>query len=516
MDQPLIPASSLIDPDDLQTRLQTLRQVQRPRYGRLWSYYANPMRVTGQVCNGSDRPYRQGQEWGLPTRITGRGGRADESGQTARKEIVIENDIAWRVETSVDYLFGQTVSIASDSPDPDRRAVITELLRRIIEHNGGIRFLQQLSLLGAIYGFIDVLVKLETPPDPSASSDPASASSPDSTLQTPDPGATVIRSLDPALERIARMVRLEIVEPARAVPILSPRDWREVIGYVQHYELPRPRVAPRRQNNAGWLDRLRTAGRESPDRRPTTIPVIEIITPDRWQRIEDGRIVAMGINSLGRIPLVHMQNTAVPFAYEGNSDVEALIPLQDELNTRLSDRANRIALQSFKMYLGKRINDFASLPVGPGRMWSTDDDQAQVQEFGGDAHCPSEESHLTDLREAMDKTSGVSPIAAGAIKGRIGRLTSAAALRITLLSLLARTERKRTTYGAAIEAMCELSLAWLDHAGLFPNTPSERRIELNWPSPLPQNDVEKLEEAEIKQRLGIPREVVLQELGYGS
>ena len=66
----------------------------------------------------------------------------------------------------------------------------------------------------------------------------------------------------------------------------------------------------------------------------------------------------------------------------------SLIPLQDELNTRLSDRANRIAMQSFKMYLGKHIENFADLPVTPGRMWSTDNADADVIEFGGDSACP--------------------------------------------------------------------------------------------------------------------------------
>jgi hypothetical protein len=144
----------------------------------------------------------------------------------------------------------------------------------------------------------------------------------------------------------------------------------------------------------------------------------------------------------------------------------------------------------------------------------TDNEQAQIQEFGGDSSCPSEEAHVADVREALDKSSGVTPIAAGALKNRIGRLTSAAALRITLLALLSKTDKKRTLYGAGIERMCELALRWLDCAGVFKTTPEERRIELHWPSPLPENEIEKLQEAEIKLKLGVQREVVLRELGY--
>jgi hypothetical protein len=108
----------------------------------------------------------------------------------------------------------------------------------------------------------------------------------------------------------------------------------------------------------------------------------------------------------------------------------------------------------------------------------------------------------------------VTPIAAGAIKNRIGRLTSAAALRVTLLALLSKTDKKRTLYGAGIERMCELALKWLDTAGVFATAPQERRVELSWPSPLPENEMEKLTEAEAKVRLGVDRAVVLRELGY--
>ena len=202
---------------------------------------------------------------------------------------------------------------------------------------------------------------------------------------------------------------------------------------------------------------------------------MEIITANSWRRYENGKIVAQGSNSLGRVPLVHIQNTAVPFSYSGASEVEPLIPLQDELNTRLSDRAHRITMQSFKMYLGKGIENFDKLPVAPGRMWVSDDADADVIEFGGDASSPSEDAHLADLRDAMDKASGVTPIAAGAIKDKIGNLTSAAALRVTLQALIAKTEKRRTCYGMAIGQMCELALAWLDRAGLFATMPEERR-----------------------------------------
>ncbi len=587
----------------LQRNLDRLNSTDALRYRRLWAYYRNPMRIVAVDAddNGATRPYRQAQEWGLPSRITGVRATSDidsgieATGEIARKEVVIENDIGWRVDTMVDSLFGKSLTLTSAAPDTNRRAMLSELLRLILAQHGGVSFLQQMALIGGVYGFVDILVKLDRasltdlspidraalssctgiadlgqPPvcdeqrDDGKTSDifpaaeiPASATG-DGAADEFDAASTPVPLLpvtglvqaddrpnsdsQPArsissdvLARIAKLIRLEIVEPARALPVVSHTDINTIDAYAQTYALPRAAATtsqaprPTRSFKARWIDRVRRSatgllGARDPDMKrrdlsrvssvENDIQILDLLTPDAWYRYEDDTLVASGANSLGVLPLVHVQNVAEPFAYEGASDVEPLVPLQDELNTRLSDRAHRIALQSFKMYLGKGIEGFTDLPVTPGRMWETDNADANVIEFGGDAACPSEDAHIAEVREALDKTSGVTPIAAGAIKGRIGRLTSAAALRITLQALLNRTEKKRTTYGAAIERMCELSLAWLDVAGVLTTTAAERRIEINWPSPIPQNESELLEQAEAKLRVGVSREIVLRELGY--
>jgi hypothetical protein len=153
--------------DQIEQRVESLVSCERPRYQRLWAYYRNPMRVIGSAAGSQDRPYRQAQEWGLPYRITGAraasaiGSIDNDIDAAARKEVVIENDIGWRIETIVDYLFGKPLVLRSAAPDPARREAIGELLRHILAANGGILFLQQLALLGSVYGFVDVLVKFD-------------------------------------------------------------------------------------------------------------------------------------------------------------------------------------------------------------------------------------------------------------------------------------------------------------------------------------------------------------------
>lgn len=537
----------LAEPGLLADAIARLLGPQRVRLERLWAYYRNPTRPSDVLDpSTSDRPYRQAQEWGLPPRITGAvsgTGVFDASplDDIARKEVVIENDIGWRIDMMVDFLFGRPIVINSAAADADRARMIETLLRHILASNGGLAFLQQIALLGAVYGSVDVLVKyvpesaddpartacatqllgdstsanqfdLKPKPDLSGAlpSVPASASaSGDESSPSHDSGQDESETARAsALQRLARMIRFEIVEPARALPLLDPSDCRCASAFATVYQVERP---VKQSDRYQWLKQWSL---KKPDMRRLT--VLELISAGRWQKYEDDILIDEGDNSLGRLPLVHIQNAADPLAYDGPSDVEPLMPLQDELNTRLSDRANRITLTAFRMYLGKGIDNFTDLPVAPGQMWSTDNPDADVVEFGGTDASPGEESHINAVREALDKLSGTSPIAAGAIKGRIGRLTSAAALRVTMLALLSRTERKRTTYGLAIAQLCELALAWLDTAGVFPTTPEERGIHIHWSNPIPANETERLDEAKARIDIGVPRDIVLRELGYAA
>lgn len=550
--------------DAVAAAYRELCERQRPRYERLWTYYRNPMLpVARRGHSSSERPYRQGQEWGMPARLTGQltGDIAPAAlplGSPARKDIVIENDIGWRVDAMVDHLFGRELAIDSTAPDPARARLLGSVVRRVFERHGGLGFFQQLALLGMVYGFVDVVVHHEpdaaadhhdepTPPHGVSPHEPdvdangirrttgsnshASTGTAHGTGGPTAPGGAAAtddadgrgRGDDPdgrLIERLARQLRLDIVHPSHALPVRGAGpagDPSALTAYARVVSFePAGRTNPPR---GAWWTRLLT---------PLTGPLagvvggpggelpadFQVLTPRYRLRVVDGAVVEERPLAVGRLPVVHVQNLAVPFDYAGRSDVEPLIPLQDELNTRLSDRAHRITMQSFKMYLAKGIDNFLSVPVGPGRMWSTDNEAAEVVEFGGDADCPSEAQHIADLREALDKASGVPPVAAGLIRDRVGQLSSAAALRVTLQALLAKTDRKRATYGRGIADLAELILLHLHVAGALPSTADERSVRVTWPSPLPESGLDRLREAELKLKLGIPPDTVRRELGY--
>ena len=482
-------------------------------FAQLWEYYNNPQIETTGIAaadrkvNESGRCYIQAQEYGLPARITGLlhsanagifGAKAVKDVQ--RKEVVIENDIAWRINAGVDFLFGKPISFVSKSPDGQKRAEIEAILKTVFTANGAIGFFQNMAVLGSVYGFVDCLVR---PGEKIIERNPSFSSS-----QTLSLGSRKAGSLDEVL-LLAQTIDLELIEAPRALPVLDENDYKKIRYYVQHFYQKKNSL----NKKSSFLSRIFSRPRLS-GRNRQVVAVTEITSATAWQRYEDKQLVAEGELPWGFLPVVHIQNIAQPYYYEGLSEVESLIPLQDELNTRLSDRASRITFQSFKMYLGKGIEGFEDKPVAPGRMWYTDNPEASIEEFGGDTQTPSEALHVAEIREALDKASGVTPLVAGLLKSKLGNLTSAVALRLTLMGMLSKNERKRFTYSEGLKRICRMILGILDTAKIYPTSQADREIDIIFPSPLPENMMEKLKEAQIKKELGVPTEQVLRELGY--
>lgn len=441
--------------DPLHHTLPDIRQAAQshedsilPRYLRLWSYYRNPMRSRSATTDSPGRWYHLAQESGLPLRLVGRPG---ELMRSSAREVVVENDIAWRMHTMVDFLFGKGFTISAERAEGETRSAIEAALAEVFERSGGEAMWQDSALLAHIFGHIDFAVIADTPAD----------------------------------------VRVEMIDPRRAVPIVSSEDYRRLDAYAVHVL-----AGVTGAESAHWERRTR------------------VFLPTGWILFQDWTEVARAESpwANGRIPIVHVQNTAQPLAFEGLGEVEPLIPLQDELNTRLSDRASRVTLQSFKMYLAKGLGGAVRSEVTPGQLWITENTDAAIDEFGGDASSPSEDRHIDEIRDAMDKASGVPPLASGVVQAKIGNLSSANALRVTLMGLLSKTARKQAAYGRAIAELCELILGALDAAGTLKTTPQQRRVRVKWPDPLPADVRERVYAAEAKVRLGAPRERVLAEL----
>lgn len=473
--------------------------IRRPRFERLWNYYRNTLAEPDARGGSSGYP---AQAAGLPPRLSNL---IQFSRDSSPREIVIENDIGWRIQVLNDFMFPAPPRILSKAPDPARRPIIEQILHTVIEANGGIQLWQDAALLGSVYGHVDFFVNTHALSSPRAASTRRDA-----------PGEAASKHLDnsPA-RRAGNAVLIETVEAPRAIALLDPADYRRVIAYIIHYTRPSLEVS-----RGGWLAELtrrlalRPVAGFGARRAETT--VTEIHSATHSQRYENNQLIWERRNPLGLVPVTHVQNMSQPLHYEGLSDVEPLIPLQDELNTRLSDRANRVTFQSFRMWLGKGIEGFVDRPIGPGQMWMTDNLNASIESFGGDADSPSETAHIEQIREALDKASGVTPAAAGHIRARVGNLTSENALRISLMGTLAKVKRKRVTYAAGIAELCRLILHALHVQGIVLTTEADRAVEVAWTDPLPIDESRRITDALAKAKLGIPLERLRTELGYAN
>src|SRR5439155_20173946 len=90
--EPLAADDSSYGPDALRGPIDKLLNSDGPRYRRLWAYYRNPIRACGvsDADRGSERPYRQAQEWGLPSRSP--------ACAAARMFLVLNRLTAWRAK----------------------------------------------------------------------------------------------------------------------------------------------------------------------------------------------------------------------------------------------------------------------------------------------------------------------------------------------------------------------------------------------------------------------------------
>ncbi|HYE03207.1 MAG TPA: phage portal protein [Phycisphaerales bacterium] len=518
--QPL--ASSGLTQGLLDALLEQHERVAVPRLARLWAYYRNQLDplAAGETERGG-RWYRVGQEQGLPARIAGTAGGTARPGEGGGGEVVVENDIAWRVHTMVDFMFGRPVRLVSTAKDPGVRAGIERALEAVWEISGGIGLLQDMALLGHVYGHVDLLVRALGP----VSGSPGRGSG-----RAGGAGGRVGRGwsaeeVEEIAAEAAQALRVEVIEPTRGLALLSPGDFRQIDAYVVRVRRESKSVSLEGAGAAGppgaGLARALRLGGPGRAARRRLETVTEVFAPGHRQLYIDAgsgpRLVESEPNTLcpGHVPVAHIQNLSQPFQYEGLGEVEPLIPLQDELNARLSDRASRVTLQSFKMYLARGIEGFGQGAVGPGQVWSTDNPEASIESIGGDAASPSEERHIEEVREALDKASGVPPLATGVVRAKVGNLTSENALRITLTGLLSKTARKRIGYGRGMAQACRIILTALDEAGLLPTDPSERGVTVQWPDPLPRGEQEVLREALLKRELGVPVARLLEELGYG-
>ena len=135
------------------------------RLERFLGYYRNPTSALSRgisLC-AAERAFPCGRTGNFRSWACRRGSPAsgapptgdacDSVGEFQRKEVVIENDIAWRMDTLVDFVAGRLPGITSTAAD-QARARLTPVIAAILDAVGRLRWrrmrelLQELTLQG--------------------------------------------------------------------------------------------------------------------------------------------------------------------------------------------------------------------------------------------------------------------------------------------------------------------------------------------------------------------------------
>jgi hypothetical protein len=189
-----------------------------------------------------------------------------------------------------------------------------------------------------------------------------------------------------------------------------------------------------------------------------------------------------GPNPFGFIPFIHVANLQPPNSSWGVSDLVDLVPLNRELDERMSDQADVIHYHADPPVVFRGVEEHSDLPVGPGTVWDLPRDaDVALLEWRGSA--PAVQEHIERLMRAIYDITETPRTSFG----DSGRLLSGVALETELQPLLQRTLRKRVAWSAALRRCVRMMLLLAERFG-SQGTFAPYRCQIVWPPMLPRDD----------------------------
>jgi hypothetical protein len=222
--------------------------------------------------------------------------------------------------------------------------------------------------------------------------------------------------------------------------------------------------------------------------------VVERWTPSELEVGVARTTTRRGPNPYGCIPFVHVPN--LPLANEpwGVSDLVDMIPINREINERVSDQADVIRFHADPPIVFRGVTDHADLAVGPGTVWDIPSDaDVKLLEWHGQSVAVGE--HIERLYRTLYEVTETPRTSFG----DSGRLLSGVALEMELRPIVQRTLRKRVWWTRALRRRSALILELAQRYGLggrasaAPLTVEAHRIRVLWPPMLPKDDVTEVQ-----------------------
>jgi hypothetical protein len=214
--------------------------------------------------------------------------------------------------------------------------------------------------------------------------------------------------------------------------------------------------------------------------------VVESWTDEELSLAVGERVVRRGPNPYGFIPFVHVPNLQPPNQFWGVSDLVDVIPINRELNERISDQADIIRYHADPPIIFRGVTEHSDLAVGPGTVWDIPvDADVKLLEWQGQPVAVQE--HIQQVFRALYEVSETPRSAFG----DSGRVLSGVALEMELRPIIQKTLRRRVFWTRALRQRNRLILRLAEQYGVDGARPGDYapyRSRVIWPPMVPRDD----------------------------
>ena len=375
------------------------------------------------------------------------------------------------VRTMSDYItnfcFGKGVQFRTPEQN---NAIIPQLLNKVWEqHNSKAHVLWEMGQLASVTGDCFVKVAYEEP------------------------------YVDPIGIPISGKIRILPLNPAHCFPEYHPHDRTRLLRFKLKYRF--------------W-------GTASEGTRQV-YTFTEIITDDTVEQYINDELVDSYPNAIGHIPIVHITNTSISSSPWGQSDIWDIIPLNRELNEKMSEVSDIINYHAAPVTIitGAKASQ---LERGPKKVWAGLPKDSNVFNLESSGNMAGALEYIQNIKRAMHEITGVPESALGQTQPISN--TSGVALAIQYQPMMNRYTMKKAHFTHGLERLNELVIRTAaifepqmliydasvsevpekDNAiELDPADPLTYQTTVHWPEPLPVDVLIKLNEVQSKLALGL-------------
>jgi hypothetical protein len=270
----------------------------------------------------------------------------------------------------------------------------------------------------------------------------------------------------------------------------------------------------------------------SPEGTRQVYTFTEILTDDMVEQYVNDELIDQYENPVGLIPVVHIPNTSISSSPWGQSDIWDIIPLNRELNEKMTEVSDIINYHSAPVTIitGAKASQ---LEKGARKVWAGLPKDANVFNLESRGEMGGAMEYVSILKRTMHELTGVPETALG--ESQPISNTSGVALAIQYQPMMNRFTRKQVHFTRGFRAINDLvirtqavhepdSLQWNAWEATEPNRdqlpmldpldPITYETSVHWPEPLPVDALIKMSEQQQLIAMGLQsNRGALRELG---